>query len=112
MKKFTYPLSDNDIQTLMDALAVMVNVIPGSDLFPPETIDLALFYSEQIVETFSSHNTNISRNMLQTLYMALTVADGIISGDIPADEESKKICQNSVFGILKLLPVFDEYFGA
>ena len=46
MKKFTYPLSDNDIQTLMDALAVMVNVIPDSDLFPPETIDLALFYSE------------------------------------------------------------------
>ena len=44
MKKFTYPLSDNDIQTLMDALAVMVNVIPDSDLFPPETIDLALFY--------------------------------------------------------------------
>ena len=42
MKKFTYPLSDNDIQTLMDALAVMVNVIPDSDLFPPETIDLAL----------------------------------------------------------------------
>lgn len=112
MKKFTYPLSDNDIQTLINVLTVMVNVIPDSDLFPPETIDLALFYSEQIVEIFSSRSTHISRNMLQTLYMALTVANEIISGDIPADEESKKICQNSMFGILKLLPVFDEYFGA
>ena len=42
----------------------------------------------------------------------IQIADGIISGEVPADEESKKICQNSLFSIRKLLSVFEDYFEA
>ena len=110
MKKFTYPLSDSDIVTLTNALTVMMNTLPDSDLAPQDVIDNSIYYGEQAFYTLSTHNPQISRNQISALFVALQIADGIISGEVPADEESKKICQNSLFSIRKLLSVFEDYF--
>lgn len=88
----------------------MVTVLPNSNLVSPESADRALYYAEQVVDIFSAHNTRISNNHLASIYLALQIADGIISGDIPADEDSKSKCRNSLFTIRKLLSVFDDYF--
>ena len=110
MKKFTYPLSEDDISVLMNVLTVMVNVLPDSDLVSPEVVEQALHYGEQAAITLSMHSTRVSNNQLAAIHMALQIADGIISGDIPADEDSKKKCRNCLFTIRKLLSVFNNYF--
>lgn len=110
MKKFTYPLSGDDIVTIMNVLSVMVTVLPDSDLVSPASVEQALYYGEQVAETLSTHSTRISNNQLATIHLALQIADGIISGDIPADEDSKSKCRNSLFTIRKLLSVFNDYF--
>ena len=110
MKKFTYSLSEDDIITIVNALTVMVTVLPDSDLVSPESVDQALYYGEQAVKTLSTLNTRVSNNQLAAIHLALQIADGIISGDIPADEDSKKKCRNCLFTIRKLLSVFNDYF--
>lgn len=110
MKKFTYPLSEDDIITIVNALTVMVTVLPDSDLVSPESVDQALYYGEQAVKTLSTLSTRVSNNQLAAIHLALQIADGIISGDILADEDSKKKCRNCLFTIRKLLSVFNDYF--
>ena len=110
MKKFTYPLSEDDIITIVNALTVMVTVLPDSDLVSPESVDQALYYGEQAVISLSTLSTRVSNNQLAAIHLALQIADGIISGDIPADEDSKKKCRNCLFTIRKLLSVFNDYF--
>jgi hypothetical protein len=110
-KPFTYSLSDNDVLTIISVLTVMVNELPDSDLVSPEIISQALYYSDQALETLSNGGNQISNNQLSAIHMALQLADGIISGQVPASNDSIELCKNSLFSIRKLLSVFDKYFS-
>ena len=110
-KPFTYSLSDNDVLTIISVLTVMVNELPDSDLVSPEIISQALYYGDQALETLSNGGNQISNNQLSAIHMALQLADGIISGQVPASNDSIELCKNSLFSIRKLLSVFDKYFS-
>ena len=113
MKKFTYQFSQDDIKTLTSTLAILIESLPyiDEDILEDDIKALCFRHGTSAIERFFNMESRISNNELSATHISLQYVHGILYGDFPADDSIRKLCSELLFGVQKLLPVFDEHFS-
>lgn len=111
-KSFGYNPSESDVKTMLATLFVMEEALPDLEL--EETNPLfkqeCLKYGKSAEKSLTNLEEKISFNELQAIYNSLVIADMINRKELTVDAQLTQFCLDNIFGINKLLPVFENFF--
>ena len=113
MKSFTYQLSTSDVKTLLVTLTVMSECLPDLNLegVSPTRKSQVLLYCDSAIEKLSNEDDIASYGELDSIYLSLRLANMINYGYLFVDDDTSRLCRQYIFGIQKLLPIFEAYSG-
>ena len=111
-KPFNYSPTEADINTMLTTLFVMEESLWDLDLeeMNPLFKHECLRYGKSAEKRLANLEEQISFNELQAIYNSLVIADMINHKKITVDAQLTQLCLDNIFGINKLLPVFEDFF--
>lgn len=103
--KFTFSLTESDINTICFALCLLPELEFDLD-FAQQSINDTLCKS--CIHKIESGDENFSANEFRIIYCALSALDEVIRGEWDFDPDVISKCQQYMFNVNKLLPKFEE----
>lgn len=112
LRSFDYTPSESDIKTMLTTLFVMEESLPELDFegTNPFFKQECLKYGKNAEQRLINLEQKISFNELQAIYNSLVIADMINHKELTVNAQLTQLCVNNIFGINKLLPIFENFF--